>query len=143
MKRNAPLLRKTPLQSTGGLKRKSGGLHPRRQRARTIKLKAPRNFPHMGRVKALGCIVCRHQNRGWVAADAHHIRDGYGASQRALDEETFPLCRDHHTDGGFGVAFHSGEREWQKNHGTERELLAETLQDLQNAELMASLPSAG
>ena len=144
MKRGAPLQRKTPMKRNGGLQRNAGGLHAHRQRKRTIKLKAARNFPHMGRVKALGCIVCRHQGAGWVPADAHHIRDGYGASERALDVETIPLCPTHHrVEGGFGVGFHAGEREWQARNGTERELLAETLEDLAREDRLASLAMTG
>lgn len=139
MKRSAPLQRKKPLRAKKGLQG-GGRLAPKRKRQRILKLKAPRNFPHMGRVKELGCICCRHLGLGWVPAEAHHIRDGYGAGERALDEETIPLCPWHHREGPMGEAFHAGEREWVKRHGTERELLAETRRDLG---LAASLVMAG
>ena len=31
---------------------------------------------HLGKVAALGCIVCRHEGRFGVAAEVHHIRQG-------------------------------------------------------------------
>ena len=80
---------------------------------------------HMGRVADLGCIVCRNEGAGFVRACVHHLKTGMGMGQRASNFQTIPLCRVHHQDGPFGVAFHAGSREWQKNHGTETELLAQ------------------
>jgi hypothetical protein len=41
-----------------------------------------------------------------------------------------PLCHIHHQNGGYGVAFHAGKKEWQKNYGTEAELLEEVARRL-------------
>ena len=77
----------------------------------------------MRRVAALGCIVCGQ------GAVAHHIRylgAGGGIGLKCSDFETIPLCPMHHTDGGYGVAFHAGPAEWEKNFGRQIDLLAET-----------------
>jgi len=78
---------------------------------------------HMGRVAALGCIVCRNLGYGYSPAVVHHIRNGYGVGQRAPHFETIGLCYPHHDGGKFGTAFHSGPKTWEAKFGTERELL--------------------
>lgn len=74
----------------------------------------------MGRVAALGCIVCGGP------AMVHHIRSGMGMGQRASHYQTIPLCYNHH-QGREGI--HTiGTKVWQIIHGYERELLAKVLQ---------------
>ena len=51
---------------------------------------------HMGRVAALGCILCRHLGTPGTPAEVHHIREGQGAAQRASNWLTVPLCPEHH-----------------------------------------------
>lgn len=80
---------------------------------------------HLGRVAALGCIVCRHAETPFMAAEVHHIRQGAGMGRRNSHFETIPLCPMHHRTGGYGVAFHAGPKVWQELYGTERELLEE------------------
>ena len=147
LKRGLPPQRKTPLRSTGpGLQRKSG-LHPVRQRKRTIKFKPARNFPHMGRVKALGCIVCRNLSRGHVDCHVHHLKrdpitgEHYGLGQRAPDEFTIGLCPSHHQEGPD--AFHTNTREFQVRFGTEAELWNQTEGLLQDEDFLTSLSNAG
>lgn len=74
---------------------------------------------HLRRVAALGCIVCG------AAAIAHHIRSGTssGTGLKASDYETIPLCNLHHTTGGYGVAIHAGQEEWERRYGTEEQHL--------------------
>lgn len=72
---------------------------------------------HMGRVAALGCIICG------LPASVHHITTGVGMGQRASHYETIPLCRFHHQDGGHGVAIHAGKKTWEAKFGTELALL--------------------
>jgi hypothetical protein len=57
---------------------------------------------HMGRVAALGCVLCDHMGTPGTPAEVHHIREGVGASQRASDFLTVPLCPEHHR-GQYGV----------------------------------------
>ena len=55
----------------------------------------------MGRVAALGCVVCRLFGYGPSPAQVHHVRAGVGKAQRAGNYCTLPLCEPHHTgDGG-------------------------------------------
>jgi hypothetical protein len=77
---------------------------------------------HLQRVRDLGCIVCGG------AAIAHHIRSGQssGMGKKASDFHTIPLCGDHHTDGGYGIAYHAGPRIWQERYGSEIDLLVQT-----------------
>jgi hypothetical protein len=56
----------------------------------------------MGRVAALGCVVCRLMGFGPTPAQVHHTREGQGGAQRAGNYLTLPLCPDHHT-GPTGV----------------------------------------
>lgn len=77
-------------------------------------------------VQALGCIVCRNTFGLATPAEIHHIRTGYGVSQRAPHHETLPLCPRHHRTGGPGVAFHAGPEQWQSKFGDEIALLEQT-----------------
>lgn len=87
---------------------------------------------HLNRVAGLGCIVCRNIGYGKTPAEIHHIRSGQGMAQRADHCETIPLCPHHHRLGGYGEAVHAGRRRWEKNYGTERELLAQVLRILES-----------
>ena len=69
-------------------------------------------------VAKYGCILCAGR------AELHHIRAGMGAGQRNDDWNILPLCPAHHRTGGHGVAFHAGQKTWEKNYGTEIELQA-------------------
>lgn len=57
---------------------------------------------YMGRVAALGCIVCRLLGNGPTPAQVHHLREGQGGAQRAGNYCTVPLCEPHHT-GPAGI----------------------------------------
>jgi hypothetical protein len=85
---------------------------------------------HLSRVAALGCIVCRNLNYGETPAEIHHIRTGQGVAQRADNFSSIPLCHSHHRTGGHGVAMHAGRRTWEKNFGTELELLEQVNNEL-------------
>ncbi len=87
---------------------------------------------HMARVAESGCIVCRNIYGVYSPAEIHHIRAGQGAGQRASNYDTIGLCPLHHRLGGYGVAIHAGQREWEKRYGTETELLEQTKQLLEN-----------
>ncbi len=85
---------------------------------------------HLSRVAALGCIVCRNHNLGETPAEIHHIRTGQGTSQRAEHRKSIPLCHMHHRNGGYGVAIHAGRKQWERNFGTELQLLEQVQLDL-------------
>lgn len=76
---------------------------------------------HLARVAALGCIICG------APAEIHHPRFVCGMSQRAPDWLAVPLCPIHHRTGGFGVAIHAGQQEFERNYMSEQDLLAETI----------------
>jgi hypothetical protein len=78
---------------------------------------------HYGKVARIGCIVCLLFHGKKVPAQIHHCRFPAGAGQKATYKETKGLCPEHHTDGGYGIAFHAGPRAFEKNYRTERELL--------------------
>lgn len=61
-----------------------------------------RERDYMGRVAALGCVICRLLGNGPTPAQVHHIRTGQGGAQRAGNYLTLPLCEPHHT-GPTGI----------------------------------------
>lgn len=83
---------------------------------------------HMGKVAAVGCIVCRRLGYPDTPAQVHHIKEECGVAQRQSPFLTIPLCPEHHTQGGPGVAYHAGFREFERMYGTELDLLAATLE---------------
>jgi hypothetical protein len=62
---------------------------------------------------------------GYVPCEIHHLRHGMGMSQRNDNFHVIGLCPRHHRTGGWGVAFHAGSREFQRQFGTETQLLEE------------------
>ena len=90
---------------------------------------SPAESRHMGRVAALGCVVCRNLGFGETPAQVHHIREGVGAAQRAPNWLTIPLCPMHHT-GALG--YHTlRAAAFERMYGaTELDLLAQTLEEL-------------
>jgi hypothetical protein len=81
---------------------------------------------HMAAVADLGCIVCRNLGFGGTPAEIHHVRYLAGAGQKAGHFETIGLCRTHHLQHGYGISFHDGKVEWERNYGTEEMLLNQT-----------------
>ena len=77
---------------------------------------------HMARVAQLTCGTC-----GATGVQVHHIREGQGASQRADDFLTVPLCPSCHT-GPRGV--HGDKTMLRILKWTELDLLADTLRRL-------------
>ena len=77
---------------------------------------------HMSAVASLGCIACYNIGINDSPAEIHHIGNG-AMSKRASNFDVIPLCHAHHRTGGYGVAVHAGRKEWESNHGTEKDLL--------------------
>jgi hypothetical protein len=77
---------------------------------------------YMGKVAALGCIICKYP------AEVHHATGlQYRAhGKKASCYDTIPLCATHHRLGGFGVAVHAGVKTWEKTYGTQAELIKQT-----------------
>lgn len=118
LKRSTPLVAKTPMKRTPMVKRS-------RKPARTKAVST-----YMGRVAALGCIVCRNLGFGPTPAELHHPRFLAGAGQKADDKDVIGLCAQHHRLGGYGVAYHAGPEEWERRYGTEEELLEQTRREV-------------
>ena len=76
---------------------------------------------YKNRVAALGCLICG------APAELHHPRFACGMSQRANDFLVVPLCEACHRLGSYGHAVHNGIREFEKNHMSEQDMLAETI----------------
>jgi len=91
------------------------------------------DLDHLRRVRSLPCIACKiSENQQTTPTEAHHIRrreDGqlYGASQKAHDDETIPLCYYDHWNGVGSIWTHRG---FEAEFGNERDLLAMTLERL-------------
>ena len=80
---------------------------------------------HMDAVASLGCIICRNELGVFSAAEIHHTRVEVGMGQRSHHTRVLPLCMRHHRMHGYGVSFHDGPGEFQRNFGTELKLLAQ------------------
>lgn len=79
---------------------------------------------HLGKVAALGCLVCG------ATAEIHHPRFAAGMSQRAPHWFAVPLCQIHHRLGEFGQAIHNGQQEFEKNYLSEQDMLCEVIRRL-------------
>lgn len=93
------------------------------------KTKAERR--HLDLTASLGCVVCRNLGCGPSPAEIHHVRTGQGMAQRAKHTEVLPLCPRHHR-ACYPTGFHANPRGWQRQYGTEKELLEQTRSDLAN-----------
>ena len=78
---------------------------------------------HYKKLHELGCIVCLNEGYGYSEPHIHHIRHGAGLAQKSHWSKAIPLCPQHHQLGGYGVALHAGQREWESRYGSEEALL--------------------
>lgn len=85
---------------------------------------------HIGKVVALECIACQKIGYYDTPAEFHHLRSGAGLSQRSSHKRGIPLCPTHHRTGGYGVAFHAGQKAWEAKFGSEEDLYAEVMEAL-------------
>lgn len=83
----------------------------------------------MGRVAELGCVLCDYLGRPGTPAEVHHIREGQGASQRASDYLTVPLCPACHR-GPAGVHGLGTKGFYTRYKLSELDLLAMTIEKL-------------
>lgn len=98
--------------------------------------KFDRNY--LNSLSDLGCIVCLLTGKGYTRPEIHHPRKGQGMAQRAPDSQAIPLCPSRHRNGGYGVALHAGQGEFERIYGTELELLGKTRQMLAQREMAIS-----
>lgn len=115
-------MKRSPLKSRRSRKRRTSarGLTPGQRRRRFDAL------------AAMGCIVCG------AHPEIHHLR-GHpwsGAGQRAGDEHTIPLCRGHHRGDSLlpgVVGYHESPAEFERQYGTQADLLEQVEQRLREA----------
>ena len=80
---------------------------------------------HYDRLARLGCIVCRRLGYFETPAEIHHVKIGItGVAKKSHYLQAIPLCPEHHRLGPYGVAYHAGPEAWERNYGTQAELLA-------------------
>lgn len=128
------MMRRTPLKpSSTPMKRSAIRINPDSARLTVklpVRMKSTRKSStaaekaHMGRVAALGCVVC-HCCLGIPGSPAivHHLRTGQG-KMRASHFNTMPLCPAHHMNSGIGL-HDMGRNEFAAMYGlSELELLA-------------------
>lgn len=64
----------------------------------------------------IGCIVCSAE------PEIHH-KTGAGMGRKASHQDTMSLCPYHHRLAPFGHAVHNGTKTFEKNYGTQDELI--------------------
>lgn len=87
---------------------------------------------HIIQVARLGCLACAQMGHFTPEVEIHHVRMDNGLGQRSSHFDVLPLCHIHHRTGGHGVAFHAGRQTWEREFGTEAELLAQVRRLLEN-----------
>ena len=80
---------------------------------------------HLKRVRELPCLACGSQ------AEAHHVRALGSASTKASDFFAIPLCPCHHRADSEWTSIHGDKQMFEMLFGTEIELLARTLEMLE------------
>ena len=81
---------------------------------------------HISKVVSMGCIVCANMDYADSPAEVHHIGNGT-MGKKASNYEVIALCPIHHRRGGYGVAIHAGRKEFERIHGSEQDLLDQTM----------------
>lgn len=76
-------------------------------------------------IAALGCVVCRLYLNVFSPASIHHVRK-LATSKKRKKAPMIGLCPLHHQNGGYGVALHAGEKEFEKNFKPVLDLLEDT-----------------
>ena len=109
MKRS-PIKRKTALRQVSA-----------KRRAYRASDEGKAGLAHMGKVKALCCLVCGSQ-----PVEVHHLPDPRS------DFRVVPLCPFHHRREYGPQAYHYSRRNFNALHGSDEQLLAKTLKMLQN-----------
>lgn len=109
------------MQRSGLMKRKS----PKGRRSAGLKRGSQAARDYMGRVAALGCAICRRMGWGATPAEVHHRKDGTGLGKRAADEDSCPLCPEHHT-GPTGIHQLKSDGFLESYGVTEDDLIRET-----------------
>jgi hypothetical protein len=101
------------------------------------------------RLQDAGCICCAKEGFKDVPVDVHHLVDNGYRKHSGGDKATLPLCPWHHRGvppGGLsaaeaekraGPSMARNKKRFIQRYGTERELLAETNQRIEELERIA------
>ena len=74
-------------------------------------------------LKQLGCVACAKFGRIREPV-IHHIRKHTGISRRPDNQDTIPLCPEHHNMGNESI--HHNKKLFEEKFGTEKQLLITT-----------------
>lgn len=87
---------------------------------------------HVNKVAELGCVACFIQFGEWgTPGEIHHLRNYTGIGLRADWYNVICLCVGHHRNSSEGkLAFHEGKQTFERNYGTQSELLLLTLSNI-------------
>lgn len=119
------LARKTPLRAKTRIKPVSD-----KRRAYRASDEGKAGIEHMGRVRALPCIICHEFGmRQNSPTEAHHVKSGRYGSRKESDFDTLPLCHSHHNKlrpypgDEAKVGFHNAQATWEGLYGEDHEYL--------------------
>ena len=73
-------------------------------------------------IRQIGCIIEVDGIMCGAECCPHHIT-GAGMGAKDAHNRTFGLCLWHHTANDFGHAVHNGTKTFEKNYGTQEDLL--------------------
>ena len=83
---------------------------------------------HVDALMGRGCLLCAVNGGLLRTPELHHIRQGYGLGQRGPDHYSLALCFRHHRSTVQGdISFHGTPAAFRALYGTERALLAMSL----------------
>jgi len=91
------LTRRTPMKRGGLLQRKSQPLRKAPMKAKPRKSVPAAEKRHMGRVAAMGCLVC------CMPAEVHHVTAYRSVRITRSHRRVVPLCPSHHRTGPHAV----------------------------------------
>jgi hypothetical protein len=95
--------------------------------------KAEKAF-HDALCRHVGCVACRKEGRFNDYVSVHHID---GRSKKNAHMEVLPLCGPHHQDDGTAIAVHPNKAQFEKEYGSQYDLLAWAISLLPNKEVFA------
>jgi hypothetical protein len=75
------------------------------------KTATPAQKRRMARIQEHGCVICG------MPAIIHHCHTYMGGGRD--HDKVIPICPEHHTNGGLGIALHAGRVRWERTFGTE------------------------
>ena len=97
--------------------RQKGERTKRKETSRAKRQHTKAEDEYLGRVAALGCIVCLVRRNAFTQPEIHHPRTGTGAGRRGSHFDAIGLCPADHRLAPIGLHY-LGRRKWEALHGT-------------------------